>query len=279
MSDYQDYGPNQPETLTLEAEQILWQNVLQLPAFRALLRAVESSFYQTISLPSPTIDLGCGDGQFAQVTFRQPLTLGLDPERRFLQEAIRQRGYRHLVQADAACIPCPDAWFASGMSNSVLEHIPDVEAVLQEVARVLKPNAPFIFCVPNHTFLAQLSVARGLDTIGLRPLGRAYRAFFNRISRHVHCDPPEVWCQRLEQAGFGLEKWWHYFPPEALCALEWGHYFGLPSLISKWLFDRWILLPTRWSLQPTYHWLKRRLSNAGVHLQGVYTFYIARRLG
>ena len=41
--------------------------------------------------------------------------------------------------------------------------------------------------------------------------------------------------------------------------LEWGHYFGLPSLVTRKLFGRWILVPQKWNLgltravtQPAY---------------------------
>ena len=42
----------------------LWLNLRDLPYFRAMLRAVEAEFYQEFELPSPTLDLGCGDGHF-----------------------------------------------------------------------------------------------------------------------------------------------------------------------------------------------------------------------
>ena len=164
---------------------------------------------------------------------------------------MERRVYQGFTQSDGAAQPFPDAYFASAVSNSVLEHIPHIDAVLTETARLLQPGAPFIFCVPNHQFLSTLSIGRGLDKIGLPTLGDAYRSFFNRISRHHHCDDPQTWKARLEKAGFCLEKWWHYFSPAALRVLEWGHYLGLPSLLSKKLTGRWILVPQPWNLTPT----------------------------
>ncbi|HEY56997.1 MAG TPA: class I SAM-dependent methyltransferase [Anaerolineae bacterium] len=258
----------------------LFLQLRELPYFRALLRAVEATFYQGLDLPAPTLDLGCGDGHFAARTFDRPLEVGLDPWWAPLQEARRRYGeaYRLLVQADGAAMPFPEGAFASAVSNSVLEHIPHLDAVLRDLARVLRPGAPFVFSVPNHNFLPNLSVGRALDRLGLRPLGDAYRAFFNRISRHHHCDPPEVWRQRLARAGFEVVDWWHYFSPAALRALEWGHYFGLPGLVVKKLTGRWILAPTHRNLA----WLARRLRplyENPRHPQGAYTFYIARRWG
>ncbi len=248
-----------------------------LPYFRALLRAVESRFYQDFDLPSPTLDLGCGDGHFAELTFDRKIDVGLDPWWGPVREAHGRDVYPLLTQADAGSMPFPDGYFASAFSNSVLEHIPHLDRVLAETARVMQPGAVFVFCVPNHNLLPQLSVARFLDRIGLRSLARRYRAFFNRISRHHHCDDPETWEIRLRQAGFRLERWWHYFSPAALAALEWGHYFGLPSLLTRLLVGRWILSPTRWNLSMTLKAMRRFYNEPVPQDQGAYTFYIARR--
>jgi hypothetical protein len=113
--------------------------------------------------------------------------------------------------------------------------------------------------------------------VGLRGLGDSYRSFFNRIARHVHCDPPEVWQARLEQAGFCLDRWWHYYRPAAMQVSEWGHYLGLPSLVSHALTRRWILAPTRWNLALTYAVLKPYYEEDPVCEDGVCTFYIAHR--
>lgn len=249
-----------------------------LPYFRALLRAVEASFYQDLELPSPTLDVGCGDGHFASLAFERPIEVGLDPWHAPIHEAKRRQAHRWLVEADGGRAPFPSASFASAFSNSVLEHIPHVQDVLAETARLLRPGGIFAFCVPNDKFNPNLSVGKALDRVGLTSMGRAYRKAFTRIARHVHLDGPEIWQRRLEQAGFVIERHWHYFPPEALAVLEWGHYFGLPSWITRKLFGRWILAPTAWNLR----WLERLLrpyASAAPCADGVCTFYIARKNG
>jgi SAM-dependent methyltransferase len=193
---------------------------------------VEARFYQEIDLPSPVLDVGCGDGHFAATAFDRPLDVGLDPWGPPIREAARYHGYKSLVQADGGSMPFPDAYFASAVSNSVLEHIPHLEAVLAEAARVLRPGAAFAFCVPNHNFNPQLSIARSFDRLGLSSWAGSYRLFFNRIARHRHLDPPEVWSERLERAGFEVERWWHYFSPAALRP-EWGIISGCHSLVAR----------------------------------------------
>ncbi len=262
-----------------ESKDYLWLNLKDLPYFRALLRAVEARFYQELELPGPVLDVGCGDGHFASIAFERPLDVGIDPWWGPLREAAGRNTYQTLIQAQGSQIPFPTAYFGSAISNSVLEHIPDIQAVLNETGRVLMPGAPFYFCVPNQNFLGSLSIGRALDRAGLDAQGDRYRGFFNRIARHYHCDPPETWQQRLDQAGFHLEKWWHYYPPAAMQVSEWGHYFGLPSLVSHKLTKRWVIAPARWNLGLTYHLIKRHYEEDPRCDDGVCTFYVARRAG
>jgi SAM-dependent methyltransferase len=255
----------------------LWPQLRDLPYFRGLLRAVEARFYEGIDLPGPILDVGCGDGHFASVTFDHDLDVGLDPWGPPIREA-RQRGkYRLLAQGDGARMPFANAVFGSAISNSVLEHILQIDAVLKETGRVLKPGAPFAFCVPNHQFTPALSMSRALNRVGLSGLSARYEVFFNRIARHVHLDGPDTWAERLQSAGFEVESWWHYYSPSALAVTEWGHLFGLPSLAARKLTGRWILTPQPWNLALTDRLCRPHYAAPPVSEDGVCTFYIARR--
>jgi len=251
--------------------------LMGLPYFRALLRAVEASQYQDLDFPHPVLDLGSGDGHFASVVFDFKIDVGLDPWWEPLLESQRYpESYQGLVQADGAQAPFPDGYFASALSNSVLEHIPHLDDVLAETARVLRPGAPLVFCCPNDDYYRKLSVPAWLRKLGLNGLAQRYTNWFMKISRTEHADPPEVWRTRLEKAGFTLEHCWHYFPPASLHMLEWGHYFGLPSLLAKKLFGRWILAPARWNLALTER-LLQPYTDTTPHPEGTYTFFIATR--
>jgi ubiquinone/menaquinone biosynthesis C-methylase UbiE len=113
----------------------LFLHLRDLPYFRSLLRANEARFYQDIDLPTPTLDVGCGDGHFASVVFDRPLDVGIDPWEGPIREAARRSAYRLLVIGDAGRAPFPDGYFASALSNSVLEHIPHIDTVLAETAQ------------------------------------------------------------------------------------------------------------------------------------------------
>jgi len=130
------------------------------------------------------------------------------------------------------------------------------------------PGAPFYFCVPNERYLSELSISH--------LLGKGYTEWFRHISRVQHADGPPVWQERLEKAGFRLEKWWHYFSPSAMRVLEWGHYFGLPSLITRKLTGRWIIASTKWNLWLTEKFVRPYASTEPVN-DGTFTFYMASK--
>jgi ubiquinone/menaquinone biosynthesis C-methylase UbiE len=255
----------------------LWLNLRELPYFRALLRAVEAKFYQQIDLSGKVLDLGCGDGHFASIAFDNPLDIGIDPWAGPVREASRREVYRLTMQGNGDLLPFQNSSFDCAVSNSVLEHITQVDAVLAELGRVVKPGGTFVFCVPNHQFLKNLWFSKFLDKIGLTSAASLYRRFFNRISRHYHCDSPEVWQTRLSQAGFEVVRWWHYFSPGAFHTLEAGHYLGFPALILHFFTRRWIAAPYHWNFYLLESQLRKYYLEPAEQPDGAYTFYITRR--
>jgi SAM-dependent methyltransferase len=259
-----------------ELDAILWRHLSSLPYFRGFLRAVEDRFYQEIHLPDPVFDLGSGDGHFASVAFSRKLAVGLDPWHAPMWEARQRDAYRLLTLGEGAQIPFARGSFASAISTSVLEHIPDVLPVLAEVGRILQPDGKFVFCVPNHRFPELLWGRKLLEALGFAGFGACYARFFNRIARHAHTDSPDVWTARLESTGFELMDTWDYFPPKALHVLEWGHPLGLPAWIIKKLFGRWILVRRKWNLIVPWLMTRPHMDHPEAE-DGVCSFFIARR--
>ena len=218
-----------------------------------------------------------GDAEhFASVALPRPLAAGIDPGSAVLNEAQARGAYHLLAQALGSGLPFADGHFATVVSNSVLEHIPGVDAVLAEIARVLRPGGRFIFCVPGDRFTELLLFTQLFRRLRLEPLAAAYGRSFDRISRHHHCDSPEIWRDRLQAAGLRLDTHFYYFSARATHALDLGHYLGLPSLIAKRLFGRWVLAPTRWNLALTERWL-RPLYEEPLPDTGAYLFLVAHR--
>jgi ubiquinone/menaquinone biosynthesis C-methylase UbiE len=136
---------------------------------RVLARSVEAGVIADAYLPSPELDLGCGDGSFAYAAFDGPLAAGIDTDATMLGWAQRLGAHRSLALASAAALPFRDGAFNSVVCNSTLEHIPEADAVLREAHRVLAPGGSLLVTVPSeHFFPYHLgsTVARAARALG-----------------------------------------------------------------------------------------------------------------
>jgi SAM-dependent methyltransferase len=107
------------------------------------------------------LDLGCGDGILTDILFKRvgktPRLVGIDPDP-WRQAAARQyEFYERIHTCGGDRIPEPDGSLDYVFSNSVLEHIPNLEPVIAEVGRLLKPSGRFFFTVPCPGFHANLA--------------------------------------------------------------------------------------------------------------------------
>jgi SAM-dependent methyltransferase len=180
----------------------------------ALWRAVELRVAAEERYERPLLDLGCGDGLIGRVLFGAQgcVDVGLDPWPEQLVQAARSGVFRHVDLADGHHMPYATASFATVFSNSVLEHIPDVEAVVHEVGRVLRCGGHFIFTVPSDVFRflldGYIERAEAGDTRG----AEAYAAAVDARLAHHHYHTPGEWQRLLASAGMTLTKARYYIP-------------------------------------------------------------------
>src|SRR5206468_2087851 len=132
-----------------------------------------------MSIPEPVLDIGSGDGLFAERTFLRALSVGIDRDPAELAIARTRHIYRSLTAADAARLPFRDAAFASVISNSVLEHLGDLPATLAEIRRVLRADGRLWFSVPSPLYGKLLFHSTMLAALGLRGLSHRYEELIN----------------------------------------------------------------------------------------------------
>ena len=198
-----------------DSRELYWRQRRDLPAFRALMRAMEARLCAEFGpLPHPVLDLGCGDGHFAVAVWGR-LETGVDADADMLAEARSCGAYDTTVCADATQLPFPEAAFGAVISNSVLEHLPSLEPVLSEIYRVLRPGGRLIITVPTDRLNEGLAGFRILKGLGATGMARRYQAWFTRFQRHYHLDSPAAWQRRLEASGFRVTQCTGYFSREA----------------------------------------------------------------
>jgi SAM-dependent methyltransferase len=223
---------------------------------RAILRAAECRLMSRVELRPPVLDVGCGDGHFASICYSTPIDVGVDVHLGDAREAAARLGaYRSVVLAGGTEMPFRDSSFGTVVSNCVLEHIPDIDGALAEIARVLRPGGELAITVPNPGFPEQLFFSRAFARLGAPSLAEAYGRFFNRISHHCHMDNFHAWEGRLDRAGLRVVEHRAYFSAAAVRAFDLSLYAGVPNLATRMLTGRWVLHPAQMAL--AYLWLRR----------------------
>jgi ubiquinone/menaquinone biosynthesis C-methylase UbiE len=100
------------------------------------------------------VDLGCGEGIITRaVAERGATVIGVDPTGRLIEHA-RARGTDHItyVVGDGSTLADGEAdWVTAGLS---LNNIPDLDAAIGLVRRLLVPGGSLVFTVPHPCFEA-----------------------------------------------------------------------------------------------------------------------------
>jgi SAM-dependent methyltransferase len=156
-------------------------------------RAAEIAALREQVYEPPVLDLGCGDGLItAQVL--PTVDIGVDPDRAALERAAALGIYREVQAAPADSARIAPGSIATIVSNSVLEHIPDLDGTLQAAARALRPGGRLIFTAPTEAFDAWMVFPH-----------QAYAAWRNRHFVHLNILTLEEWRLSLNRAGLEIE--------------------------------------------------------------------------
>jgi len=186
---------------------LLTEFVARYPAqpATAFLRSIEiDRLASAMEVDGLGLDLGCGDGILTDILFKRigktPRLVGVDIDPLETEAARTYPFYERIHTCPAQVIPEADGAFDYVFSNSVLEHIPDLEGVIKSVSRLLKPGGRFYFTVPGPGFHQNL---RG-SVVGV---DRArYLASLDRRLAHFHYLSDADWADMCERHGLRLDS-------------------------------------------------------------------------
>lgn len=151
------------------------------------------------------LDLGCGDGIVGGMLIDEAGLSelhGVDVSP-VAPENLTARGYAGYAVADIQRLPeHGDSTFDYVVSICVVEHVPDLDAVLSQAARVLKPGGVFYFTTPSPGFHDGLFLSRLLISFGLKDRANDFNSLKNLIGCQFHYLTQESWNDRLEAHGF-----------------------------------------------------------------------------
>jgi ubiquinone/menaquinone biosynthesis C-methylase UbiE len=153
-------------------------------------------------------------------------------------------------------MPYANNSFATVLSVSVLEHISNIDEVVTEVFRVLKPKGQFIFTTNTPKINSMLHWPKVCHAVGLHPLAGFYIKSFNRVFHHVTLLDKNQWKKILERSGFKIVTSREIISP---CVTEFYDTMLItswPSQVTKIVFGK------RWAWKPKWfrEWLVRKFS-------------------
>lgn len=168
------------------------------PPTHAIPRANEALAIRSLKLQSPVLDLGCGDGQFALLTFgKKGIEVGLDPNEKEAVKAQKSGAYLRVEKASGSKMPFENGYFSTAISNSVLEHVEDLNGVLKEASRVLRREGSLIITVPTPLVCQYQFWSKFIP---------GWAGFKRRLWRHINYFGEKEWQKRLEKCGFKIVK-------------------------------------------------------------------------
>ncbi len=184
------------------------------PVVRRLMAGFEATLEElfTRAAPETVLDVGCGEGiltvQWAE-RLREGRVVGvdLDDDKLRAEWQTRTRANLSFVTVDSQTLPFGEKEFDLVTAIEALEHIPDPERTVAEMARVARRH--LLVSVPHEPLWRMLNMARGAY---LRDLGNtpghvnhfSKRAFVSMLSRHgevLEARSPFPWTMLLVRVG------------------------------------------------------------------------------
>jgi SAM-dependent methyltransferase len=141
------------------------------------------------------LDLGGGDGRLGALLDAGELAVA-DVSRVALERAGRRLPQARLVELDPdAPLPLGDGEFNLVLLADAIEHVRDVQLLLSEARRVLRPGGRLAVATPAHGRLT-----------ALRLLARGFESEFDPLSPHLRFLTARSLRRLLDALGFEVES-------------------------------------------------------------------------
>jgi ubiquinone/menaquinone biosynthesis C-methylase UbiE len=110
------------------------------------------------------LDAACGDGQLADLLVNCKTVIGLDLDGGRVHRA-RPRPYAALIQGNLTSLPFASKSLSGIVCVETMEHIMDMNATLNEIARCLQPNGHLLLTMPSVTLRSLRQMKRSKEPV------------------------------------------------------------------------------------------------------------------
>lgn len=214
---------------------------LEAPMALARERSLECQIYTSKEIKKPVLDIGCGEGMFASILFDEPVDVGVDPNIKELNRAKQYSSYNKLIQCFGHKIPEEDKKFNTIFSNSVMEHIENIEESLHEMRRVLADDGVIYLTLPTDKFEEYTATYQILKKTTPSFIQKKYRTLFNQFWRHYHAYNIDTWEQLFNRCGFKITDSFEYASKKFCMTNSFLTPFAFFSFLTKKVFNKWFL--------------------------------------
>jgi SAM-dependent methyltransferase len=179
------------------------------------------------SAAQDVLDLACGTGRIGAWLHKRSAAAidGVDITPEMLEVARCKAVYRKLVIADVSATGLPGGIYDMCVQSLADEHLPDLQPLYAEVARVMKPSGVFVL-VGYHPQFLMAGMPTHFDRASGEPV--TIRSYVHLLSDHVKAAHALGW-SLLEMDEQLVDDVWLQRKP------KWELYRGLPiSFVMVW---------------------------------------------
>lgn len=154
-----------------------------------------AAFIAPLGQAGDVLDLGCGDGRVSACIAAQALTLADVSEVALSRARRRLPGVRSVLVEPDAALPLADGSFDLVVCTETIEHVRDVQLLLSEIRRVLRPGGRLALSTPAHGRLTGLAVLVG-----------GFERRFDPLSPHLRFLSRRSLVRLLREMGFEIAR-------------------------------------------------------------------------
>lgn len=170
-------------------------------------RAWEYAAYQKYRIDGRILDLGCGDGRYFRLIWPHATeVVGVDMDAAVAEHGRHSGVYSEVHITPAHQVPEKDASFDHVFANCSLEHMDNLDGVLAEIHRCLKPGGTLLCSVVTDRFVQWSLLPNLVAMAGFDDAAAALQKDF--IDYHHLANPLSVadWTKSFNRAGLVAEE-------------------------------------------------------------------------